>query len=367
MANTAEQQALLKLRDQIDEKDRAILQLLSERAQLAEQVAEVKQSHLNPGEELIFYRPEREAQVLRKVQDLNPGPLDDHMVATLFREIMSACLALENPQKVAYLGPKGTFSYDATVKQFGQFAQMQPEQSIEDVFKAVSKGDVKYGVVPVENSNEGAVHRTFDCLQTSKLNIIGEVELAIHHNLLSKCDSLQEIEIVFAHEQALAQCKEWLAKHLPNAKLAAEASNGIAAQKAQTHPNSAAIASKNASEIYDLTILESTIQDSADNTTRFLVLSQQSTMSSGHDKTAMVFSTPNTPGALNNVLQVFADEQISMTRIVSRPSATATWDYVFFVDVIGHISEQPLKGVLPKLQACTSMLKILGSYPQSPL
>jgi chorismate mutase/prephenate dehydratase len=366
-AMPCEESELSAVRQEIDRLDQAILALISERAACASKVAEIKHRYADSAAPVIFYRPEREAQVLRAIAEKNPGPLSDESVKRLFREIMSACLAFEQAQKVAYLGPKGTYSHDAAIRQFGHQADFVPCMTIDAVFNEVESGQVNYGIVPVENSTEGAVHRTFDLLQTSNLCIIGEVELAIHHNLLSCAAQLNDIQSVYAHEQALAQCRLWLSEHLPQAELISMSSNAQAVKKALKHPQSAAIASLSASELYAIPVLAKHISDLANNTTRFIVIARQQAEPSGDDKTSLLISTQNRSGVLYEVLGAFAKRAISLTRIVSRPSRMANWEYVFFVDVQGHAKQAPLAQALNDLETIGANVKVLGAYPVSPL
>ena len=361
----SEKEALHAIRHKIDETDKQIQQLLNERTAMAEEVARIKVAN---GEQISdFYRPEREAMVLRQVMERNSGPLADKEMARLFREIMSACLAAEKPLQVAYLGPEGSFTQAAAVKQFGGSVQLQSMSTIADVFNAVETGNASYGVVPVENSTEGMVSHTLDRFINTPLKINGEVSLRIHHYLLSKSKKLNEITTVYAHPQALAQCKNWLSKYLPNCELVAVNSNSEAAKKVSFEPNAAAIAANRAAEIYDLSVLASNIEDEADNTTRFLVIGAQDVGPSGQDKTALLVSTKNKPGALQVLLKPLADSGISMTRIESRPSRKGIWEYVFFIDIEGHCQDGTVSQALTLLEQESSMCRVLGSYPKAVL
>lgn len=364
MVSEQEQQRLQEIRTGIDALDAQIQQLIAERAKLAQEVAHIKTQ--GGTVETIFYRPEREAQVLREVMSRNAGPLADDVVARLFREIMSACLALEQPVRVAYLGPEGTFSQAATIKHFGLSAQTLAVANIENVFKAVETGRTDYGVVPVENSTEGAVNITQDLLLKTNLQVCGEVNLSIHHALLAKTTELTSIKVVAAHAQALAQCREWLANNLPWAKQHPMDSNAAAAVYATEHEDTAAIASEQASHLYDLQVLVNGIEDQPDNTTRFWVMARHASGVSGLDKTALIFSTPNRPGALHEVLGYFAEKGISLARLTERPSKQTKWNYVFYADVEGHSEQEPLKSVLAQVEAKCSFYKLLGSFPVAP-
>jgi chorismate mutase/prephenate dehydratase len=355
---------LEKIRARIDAIDRELLGLISRRAELACQVARVKTAQ---GEKFC-YRPEREAQVLRSIIEQNPGPLSDEETARLFREIMSACLALEQPLAVAYLGPEGTYTQSAALKHFGHSVNTQPYAAIEEVFREVESGECHYGVVPVENSIEGIINHTLDSFMQSPLKICGEVELRIRHNLLSRAPSLGAVERVYAHSQALAQCRHWLDHTLPKAERIAVSSNAEAARRATAELGAtAAIAGDAAAELYGLTALASGIEDDPTNTTRFLVIGHQAAARSGDDKTTVLFSTPNKPGALHHVLGAFAEVGVSMTRIESRPSRRGMWDYLFFVDLEGHADDAGVADALARLQDRAAMVKILGSYPRAVL
>lgn len=355
---------LQQLRENIDATDDQLLELLNRRASLAGQVAEVKRSE---DEHSFFYRPEREAQVLQKIIDSNQGPISNEEAARIFREIMSVCLALEMPLQVAYLGPKGTFTQAAALKHFGHSVKTEALGSIAQVFRDVEAGDSHYGVVPIENSIEGVVNYTLDLLINSNLKICGEVELRIHHYLLSKESDLSQIKKVFGHQQALAQCRGWLDEHLLYAERIHVASNAVGCQRAEQEEHVAAIASETAAELYGLTMLYKNIEDEPDNTTRFLILGKRDTPASGNDKTSILFSAPNKPGALHDLLGCFASNNVSLTRIESRPSRKGMWDYVFFADFEGHVSDPAVVTTLDQLKGTASLLKVLGSYPQAAL
>lgn len=352
------------VRARIDGVDRELLALISRRAELAREVGKIKSAR---GEEFC-YRPEREAQILRKIIEQNAGPLSDEETARLFREIMSACLALEQPLAVAYFGPAGTYTQSAALKHFGHSVNTQAFASIEEVFREVEAGECQYGVVPVENSIEGVISHTLDSFMQSPLTICGEVELRIRHNLLSRAPSLDKVERVYAHSQALAQCRHWLDHTLPKAERVAVSSNAEAARRAGAElGGTAAIAGEAAAELYGLSALASGIEDDPSNTTRFLIIGHQRVARSGDDKTTVLFSTPNKPGALYKVLGAFADAGVSMTRIESRPSRRGMWDYLFFVDLEGHADDAKVADALAHLKERAAMVKILGSYPRAVL
>lgn len=361
--------SLLDLRDKIDALDQQIQALITERAKIAQQVAYAKQQ----SKDTVFYRAEREAQVLRNVMARNEGPLRDEEMARLFREIMSACLALEQEMAIAYLGPEGTFTQAAALKHFGHSIKTVPLATIGDVFREVEAGMVSYGVVPVENSTEGVINHTLDEFMTSPLNICGEVILRIHHNLLSNETDLTKIKKIYSHQQSLAQCRKWLDANLPDVELVDVSSNATAALMASNEnkqgkeKNVAAIAGETAADIYDLKILMPNIEDEPDNTTRFLIIGKRETPPSGEDKTSLLISTPNRTGALLGVLQPFAKYEISMNRIESRPSRRGAWDYVFFVDIDGHEKDENVKQALKELSKVATMVNVLGSFPKAVL
>ncbi len=358
----SEQQALLAIRDKIDSIDKQIQDLLNERTAMAQEVASIK---IAQGEASDFYRPEREAMVLRQVMERNKGPLPDKEMARLFREIMSACLASEKPLEVAYLGPEGSFTQTATLKQFGGSVKLKPLSTIADVFHAVETNNASYGIVPVENSTEGMVSHTLDRFITTSLKINGEVAIPIHHNLLSNASSVNDIKTVYAHPQALGQCRKWLADNLASCELIPTNSNSEAAKKVMNDPQSAAIAADQAALLYELSILARNIEDEVNNTTRFLVIGNQDVGPSGVDKTTLLISTKNKPGALQSLLKPLADSEISMTRIESRPAKTGMWEYVFFVDIDGHCQDSLVADALTLLEQESSMCRVLGSYPKA--
>lgn len=355
---------LQALRARIDALDEKIQALVSERAACAQDIAEVKRVS---GEHNECYRAEREAEVLRKVLERNRGPLTDEDVTRLFREIMSACRALEQPLSIAYLGPQGTYSEAAALKHFGHAVTALPLAGIEEIFHEVETGTANYGVVPVENSTEGVVSHTLDMLMISPLRICGEVELPIHHHLLGNTDALSAVKRVYAHQQALAQCRAWLSAHLPGVELLPVSSNAEGARRAASEPGAAAIASEAAAAIYQLRSLAANIEDEPHNTTRFLVIGKQASAPSGNDKTSLLVSTRNLPGALHRLLAPLANHSISMTRIESRPSRQAAWEYVFFIDIEGHVQDPPVAAALQEIHAEAALLKVVGSYPKAVL
>ncbi|MGH8551290.1 MAG: prephenate dehydratase [Methylococcales bacterium] len=353
---------LSDLRNKIDSVDEELLKLLNQRATLALEVAKTKRAC---GEEICFYRPDREASVLRRIQEQNPGPLDKDAVLLIFRELMSACLALEKPLTVAFLGPEGTFTQQAARKHFGHGIETLSLTSIDEVFREVESQSAQFGVVPVENSTEGVITHTLDSFLTSSLLICGEVNLRIHHNLLSKETAMAEIREIISHQQSFAQCRRWLDRFLPNARRSSVNSNAGAARRVESVPHSAAIASELAANIYNLNIIERNIEDEPDNTTRFLVIGNVTAERTGMDKTSLVVSSGNQPGALHAMLEPFATHGVSMTKIESRPSRQGMWSYVFFIDIEGHRSDPNVSKALQDLKQKASMLKVLGSYPKA--
>lgn len=361
---------LEQLREKIDALDSQVHALLNERAKLAQQVAEVKlhDALQNNDSSIRFYRPEREAQVLRKVKDRNQGPLPDNAVAHIFREIMSACLALEKPLTIAYLGPEGTFTHAAAIKHFGHAALTTPVATIDQVFAEVEAGEAMYGVVPVENSTEGMVTHTLDSFLASNLRICGEVELPIHlHLLTNERTSAAAVRRICAHPQALGQARQWLDSHWPQVEREAVSNNAEAARLAAEQDGVAAVAGDFAATEYGLQRLAENIEDYAGNTTRFLVIGHDKVPPSGQDKTSIAVSTHNRPGALFHLLAPFQREGIMLTRIDTRPSRTENWAYVFFIEFEGHRDEPAVQRVLDELAAQAAMLKILGSYPRAVL
>lgn len=364
-----QQQQLSKLRDEIDRIDQQILQLVCQRAQCAQQVAEVKQQ-AQSAEAAVFYRPEREAQVLRRIMERNPGPLGDEEVARIFRQIMSSCLALEQPMHIAFLGPEGTFTQSAALKHFGHSVLSLPLDSIDEVFREVESGAANYGVVPIENSTEGMVHHTLDMFRASPLQICGEVELRIHqHLLVAEGVDVDGITRIYSHQQSLAQCRRWLDARYPGVERVAVSSNAEAARRAASEQSSAvaAIAGDMAAELYQLKKAVENIEDQPDNTTRFLVIGQQLTGPSGADKTSMLVSARNKPGALYRLLEPFHRLGISLTRIETRPSSVGTWGYIFYIDCEGHYTDDAIQKVMKELAEEALELKLLGSYPQAVL
>lgn len=354
--------SLAQLRTEIDAVDQELLTLLNRRAGLAHEVGEIKKVEGSP-----VYRPEREAQVILGLQGANPGPLKPANIATIWREIMSACRALEAPQRVAYLGPAGTFSEQAAVTFFGASIEHVACTSFDEVFHAAAAGTADFGVVPVENSTEGVVTRSLDLLLQSPLHIVGEISLLVRHHLLRQSASLEGIEAVLAHPQALAQCQGWLSKHLPHAERRAVSSNAEGARLATTNPAWAGIASERAGTEFGLHLAAHAIQDDAFNRTRFAVVclpqTLQAPQASGRDCVSLVVSVPNKPGAVHDILVPLKQHGVSMTRFESRPARSGQWEYFFYIDIQGHPSQPHVEAALADLRALCAFYKILGTYP----
>ncbi len=362
MAEPVASQALLALRDQIDGLDKQLLELLNQRARVAEQVGEIKRAEGTP-----FFRPDRVAQVIDKIRAANPGPLKAEHVSAIWREIMSACLALESPQRVAVLGPVGTFCEQAAIEYFGGAADMIYCANFDEVFHATASGSAQFGVVGVENMTEGVVTRSLDLFLHTPCHVVGEVSLLIRHNLMRKEPSMHGIEAVLAHPQALAQCQNWLNKHLPDVERRAVSSNAEGSRLAATNPAWAALGSERASTLFGLHIVAHAIQDEAYNRTRFAVICLPQTMATppatGRDCTSLVVSVPNRPGAMHDLLVPLKTHGVSMTRLESRPARTGQWDYYFYIDLDGHPSQPNVAAALAELRENCAFFKMLGAYP----
>ena len=351
---------LKPLREQIDAIDVQILDLLSRRARVAQEVGHVKAETSAP-----VFRPEREAQVLRGLAERNPGPLANADVQTIFREVMSACRALEKRVTVAYLGPIGTYSEQAVYQQFGTAVDALPCASIDEVFRAAEAGSADFGMVPVENSSEGAINRSLDLLLQTSLSISGEVSIPVHHSLMTKTGSMDGVDVICAHSQALAQCQVWLNLHYPTIERRACASNGEAARMAGLDQTVAAIASDVAGQQYQLGVVQAHIQDDPHNRTRFVVVGQLQTAASGADQTSLVLAVPNKAGAVVQLLAPLAKNGVSMTRFESRPARMGSWEYYFYVDIEGHAHDPAVAQALLELKDKAAFFKVLGSYPLS--
>jgi chorismate mutase / prephenate dehydratase len=356
------QPALLALRHRIDALDADLLALLNRRAALALEVGELKKH-----EGSVVFRPEREAQVIDQLKQQNTGPLQNASVAPIWREIMSACRALETPTRVAYLGPAGTFSEQAALGYFGSSLAHVPCASIDEVFRATSAGAADFGVVPVENSTEGVVARSLDLFLHTPLFIIGETSLFVRHNLLRRTASAQGISAVLAHPQALAQCHGWLSANLPHAERRPVASNAEGARLASLDDTLAGLASERAASEYGLHVVAPAIQDDAHNRTRFAIVTQRhlhpAPHASGHDCTSLVVSVSNRPGAVHDMLVPLKNHGVSMTRFESRPARSGQWEYFFYIDLQGHPDDAHVAAALAELQAVCAFFKVLGTYP----
>ena len=355
-------QSLQSVRSQIDELDRKIQELISARAELALKVGESKGQLPSA---VDYYRPDREAQVLRNVIGRNTGPLSDTEMLRLFREIMSACLAQQEPMRIAYLGPEGTFTQQAVYAHFGHSVLAVSVPGIDSVFEQVEAGQADFGVVPVENSSQGIVSHTLDMFLVSELKICGEIELRIHHNLLTRASGLGAIDRIYSHQQSLSQCKGWLRKHVPDAELIPVASNAEAARRVRNMPDAAAIAGKAAAEVYGLPVLFSSIEDFKDNATRFLVIGRELFPASGSDKTTLLLSGREGPGLLHGLLDPLQKHRVNMTRIESRPSRIGKWEYVFFVDIDGHAEDPDIVAALADVDRVSRLSRVIGSYPRA--
>jgi chorismate mutase/prephenate dehydratase len=353
------------IRERINEIDEQLQALINERARFAQQVGVAKGELASA---VDYYRPEREAEVLRSIVERNEGPLRDEEMLRLFREIMSACLAQQEPLKIGFLGPEGTFTQTAVFKHFGHSVRALPFHTIDEIFQEVESGIADFGVVPIENSTEGSVNNTLDMFLTSPLKIAGEIELRIEQHLLGNMTGLENIERICAHEQSLAQCRGWLREYLPQVELIGMSSNAAGARRARDEDGTAAIGPEVAADVYDLKILVNSIEDRSDNSTRFLVVGRNLLAPSGSDKTTILVSTSGTgggAGVLHQLLQPLADHNIVMTFIESRPSRRKNWDYVFFIDIDGHADEAPVSDALAELESESSLFRVLGAYPRA--
>ena len=353
---------LAEVRKKLDTIDLEIQSLLNKRATLAMEVAHIKQA---TDADPVYYRPEREAQILRQIRDRNTGPMDSQSIVDIFRSILTACLALQQKIKIAFLGPEGTFSHAASLKHFGNAVQTLSVTTIQQVFHVVDTQQAHYGVVPIENSTTGVINTTLDALMTSPLYICGEIILPIHHYFLRKKNNDKPVKRIYSHEQSFAQCQNWLSNNFIDAEKIPVNSNGMAAEMAQQDAESAAIAGSYAADTYDLEKIAQHIEDNTHNQTRFLVVGRQKTLPSGQDKTSLLISTPHIPGALIDLLKPFSDAGVNITLIESRPYQHRNWSYLFFVDVEGHQDDKPVKQALEILGSKPILLNILGSYPRA--
>jgi len=356
---------LAEIRKRINAIDERIQGLINDRAKIAQLVGVAKG---DLGSAVDYYRPEREAEVLRSIVDRNEGPMRDEEMLRLFREIMSACLAQQEPLKIGFLGPEGTFTQTSVYKHFGHSVRALPYHTIDEVFQEVESGAADFGVVPIENSTEGSVNHTLDLFLTSPLKISGEIELKIEQHLMSRFKGIDKIARICAHEQSLAQCRGWIRENLPHVELIGMSSNAAGARRARDEEGTAAIGPEVAADVYDLDVMVNNIEDRPDNATRFLVVGRNLLAPSGDDKTTLLLSTSDTAGGagvLHQLLRPLADHGISMTRIESRPSRRRKWDYVFFIDIEGHAAEAPVADALAQLEKDASLFRVLGAYPKA--
>ncbi len=349
---------LKKLRREIDEIDDEILKLLNKRANIVIEIAHIKRN-----EKAKFYSPEREREILERLTALNKGPFPNDTLKVIFREILSASLSLEEPLKVACLGPLATFTHLAALRHFGSSALFVPVESIRDVFDTVEASKTEFGVVPIENSNEGVISYTLDMFMDYDLKVAAEVMLEISHNLMSKSGDKAKIKKIYSHPPATAQCRRWLESNFPRIPIIETTSTAKAAELASRDDEAAAIASELAAKVYDLHFAEKSIEDSKHNCTRFLVISKESPPKTGRDKTSIMFSIKDKPGALYDILSPFKKSKINLTKIESRPSKRKAWEYIFFVDMEGHIDDKKLKKAIENIKDYCLYVKILGSYP----
>lgn len=347
-------------REEIDSLDLQILQLLNQRAQAALEIGKIKEG-LSENDSIL--KPEREAQIITHLQSLNTGPITNASVQAIWGEVISACRGLERQMRIAYLGPQGSFSEQAALSHFGHFVETMPCASFDEVFRLVEVGEADVGMVPVENSTEGAVSRTLDLLLNSSLKVLGERSLAIHHCLMTQSGVMEGVTRIMAHPQALAQCQAWLARHYPQIQQAAASSNAEAARIAAQDPTVAAVAGQHAAEFWKLALVQAGIQDDAQNRTRFLAIGNMEPLPSGNDKTSLILAVPNRAGAVHEMIAPFAQHQVSMTRLESRPARTGQWEYYFYIDLLGHKDEPAVQSALAQLKQQVAFFKVLGSYP----
>jgi len=352
--------SLLDLRNLIDSIDDRILELLNERARYVMEVGRLKHA-----ESRDFHVPSREREIYERLTAANPGPFPNGAIRSVFREIISASLALEAPMRVAFLGPKATFSHLAAMQQFGLAAELVPQKSIPAVFEEVEKGRALYGVVPVENSTEGVISHTLDMFMESELKISAEVLLEVSHFLLSKTGRMEDVKKVYSHPQPLAQCRKWLEENLPHIPVVDVASTTLAAQIVSEDYSAAAIASEYAASVYDLKVVRERIEDQVNNFTRFLVIGKKIADAGSDDKTSLMFAVKDEPGILYRMLEPFASRGINLCKIESRPMKKKAWEYIFFLDLVGHISTPIVQEAVEDLKGYCQFVKLLGSYPRS--
>jgi chorismate mutase / prephenate dehydratase len=348
-----------ELRRLIDDVDGRMLDLLAERGRLVQQVGELKHHENAP-----VYRPEREAQILQRLRDRNPGPLSGDAVAGIWREVISGCRELERRLRIGYLGPAGTFSEQAAIRHFGSSVEAVACATIDEVFRAAEAGTVEFGVVPVENSTEGAVNRSLDLFLQSSLKICGEVSVPVKHNLLSRSGTMDGVTRICAHPQALAQCSGWLDRHQPGVERVPVSSNAEGARLAGLEPQTAAIAGDGALGRYDVQVVAEAIQDEPLNRTRFVVIGRHDCAPSGADQTSLILSVPDRAGAVHALIEPLARHRVSMKRFESRPARQGSWEYYFYIDLIGHQQDPAVAAALDEIRAHAAYFKSLGSYPR---
>lgn len=353
-------QKLQPWREQIDALDVEILQLLNKRAQAALEIGKVKEG-LDADDSIL--KPEREAQIIAHLQAVNAGPVTAESIQAVWSEIISACRGLERQLRVAFLGPQGSFSEQAALAHFGHFITAVPCDNFDEIFRLVEVGEADVGMVPVENSTEGAVNRTLDLLLNSSVKVLGERSLAIHHCLLAQSTDMREVKRIMAHPQALAQCQGWLVRHYPHIQQDAASSNAEAARIAAVDPTVAAIAGQKAAEHWGLQVVHASIQDDPHNRTRFLAIGHIEPLPSGNDKTSVILAVPNRAGAVHEMIAPFAQHKVSMTRLESRPARTGQWEYYFYIDLLGHKEDAAVHAAFTQLKKQVAFFKVLGSYP----
>lgn len=351
---------LNELRKKIDDIDLHILELLNKRAEIAIEIGKAKQD-----KKLSIHSPEREKEILKRLTENNPGPFPNNVLKLIYEEILSASLSLQQPLKVAYLGPSATFTHLAASRKFGSSAEYISESTIKGVFEAVTRGKTLYGIVPIENSTEGIVNSTLDMFIDSDLKIAFEIMFEVRHNLLSKTGNREDVRKIYSHPQARAQCRDWLEKNFSGIPVMEEMSTAAAAKRVSEDPNAAAVASELAASVYDLQFIEKDIEDLKNNFTRFLVIAKESPPKTGKDKTSVMMTIKDSPGALFLILRPFAKHKLNLTKIESRPSRRKAWEYVFFIDMEGHIEDRGVKKALNDVKKECLYLKVLGSYPSA--
>ncbi len=355
-----DEKTLQDLRQQIDTLDDQMLDILNRRAEIVVAVGKAKQQ--NQGE---YFVPSREKAIYERLIARNPGPFSDEGVRRVFREVISASLSLEQPLKVAFLGPQATYTHVAAMQQFGLSAQLVPLKSISSIFEEVSRGRASYGVVPVENSNEGVVSHTLDMFMSSDLKIIAEILLPVSHDLLNLSGQLSDVRKVISHPQAIGQCRSWLEENLPDTPLVDASSTASAAQQAVEDASVAAVASETAASLYGLRVVKHKIEDNPNNFTRFLIIGNQMQNPSGNDKTSIMFSVKDQAGILYRMLEPFSKRDINLAKIESRPMKGKAWEYIFFLDMLGHVQDQNIADAVEELRTYCQFLKVLGSFPKA--